>query len=252
MSYRSQFFIGTVSGIIVSVVSGLILVWLTSPKTNDQPTKPAVTVISQALAVPARPISSEVRQRANPNPKDQNLETLLDQLTFGFRIVHYDIINETQGLLRDVEVKAPSSDALYQNARAEVVPLRLENMKFDIPPNQKLSLISIQKYRDTDLSVAIGSDYYTPIDLADYAAQISSLKTENDITGSNYLVDKILVKSLIFPLFGLSLILVPFFFSRERKQETASAPVKTEAARLNEDNQPAPPETTSKGKRAVR
>ncbi|POO56277.1 hypothetical protein [Agrobacterium rosae] len=205
---------GVFTGVLVAVLGTIISLFVVDWFNEDDagPKRPELSIVTQSVRVPARPIPYDVRMRANPQSKDLDLEKLFEFASVGFTVVQYDLINETQTLLRDVEVSAPDAEELYQLTLPQTVSLDKRDLKVNIPPGQKLRLIALQRYSEPSVSATYGDRYFTPVDTSDYAKSRGEIEATDRIERRYYLIGQPLVDALIVGLLSILFFLAIGFF----------------------------------------
>lgn len=191
------------SGVCATIVGGLALTFFFSEK-EVGPKKPDLSVVSQILRVPAQPIPYDVRSQANPNSQNDVLESLFNYASSGFVVAQFDVINQSDVVLRDVEVNVQDGQKIFQYVSGTNKPVEGSPLKFNIPPGEKVRLIATSGYTEPTASATYGQDYYKSQDIIEYGQRIGADKATASIERRYWLVDSALVSALQFALFPLA------------------------------------------------
>jgi hypothetical protein len=185
-------------------VGGLALTFLFSEK-EAGPKKPDLSVVSQISRVPAQPIPYKIRSQANPDSQNDLLESLFNDASSGFVVAQFDVINQSDVVLRDVEVNVQDGQKVFQYVSGVNKPVEGSPLKFNIPPGEKVRLIATNGYTEPTASVTYGQDYYKSQDVLEYGKRNGAEEATATIEKRYWLVDSALVTALQFSLFPLAL-----------------------------------------------
>lgn len=192
------------SGVCATIVGGLALTFFFSEK-EAGPKKPDLVVVSQISRVPAQPIPYGVRSQANPNSQNDLLEAVFNYASSGFVVAQFDVINQSDVVLRDVEVNVQDGQKIFQYVSGTNKPVEGSPLKFNIPPGEKVRLIATNGYTDPTASVTYGKDYYKSQDILEYGKKTGAEEATAYIEQRYWLVDDFLVTGLQLALFPLAL-----------------------------------------------
>jgi hypothetical protein len=191
------------AGVVATVVGGLILANLS--ENEPGPKKPDLSLVSQISRIPAQPIPYNVRSQANPNSQNELLESLFNYTSSGFVVAQFDVINQSDVVLRDVEVNVQDGQKIFQYVSGVNKPVEGSPLKFNIPPGEKVRLIATNGYTDPTASVTYGQDYYKSQDVLEYGKKSGAEEAVANIEKRYWLVDDALVTGLQFALFPLAI-----------------------------------------------
>ncbi|UXT56668.1 hypothetical protein FY134_03010 [Agrobacterium fabrum] len=192
------------SGVCATIVGGLALTFFFSEK-EVGPKKPDLSVVSQISRVPAQPIPYSVRSQANPNSQNDLLESVFNNVSSGIVVAQFDVINQSDVVLRDVEVNVQDGQKIFQYVSGTNKPVEGSPLKFNIPPGEKVRLIATNDYTEPTASVTYGQDYYKSQDILEYGKKTGADEATASIEKRYWLVDSALVTALQFILFPLAL-----------------------------------------------
>lgn len=188
--------------VIGPILVALILNYLGEKETA--PKKPDLSLVSQISRVPAQPIPYDVRSRANPDSQNDLLDALFNYASSGFVVAQFDIINQSDVVLRDVEVNIQDGQKIFQYGSGSNKPVEGSPLKFNIPPGEKVRLIATNGYTEPTASVTYGQDYYKSQDILEYGRKTGAEEAVANIERRYWLVDNAFVAGLKFALFGLA------------------------------------------------
>ncbi len=190
--------------VIGPVLVGLILGYLSEKE--PEPKKPDLSLVSQISRVPAQPIPYDVRSQANPNSQNDLLESLFNYASSGFVVAQFDVINQSDVVLRDVEVNVQDAQKVFQYGSGTNKAVEGSPLKFNIPPGEKVRLIATNGYTEPTASVTYGQDYYKSQDVLEYGKKTGAEEATANIVKRYWLVSDAFVTALQFALFSLAFI----------------------------------------------
>ncbi|XUY28528.1 hypothetical protein RMR21_015535 [Agrobacterium sp. rho-8.1] len=212
-------------GVVVTVVGGYLLT-VGSNEKETVPKKPELSLLSQQIRVPAQPIPYDVRSRAIEEAKDPDLERALSNASSGFIITQFNVVNESDVVLRDVEVTIRGADQIYQSAPSKSTKIDKPTMTFNIPPGEMVRLIAMHGYSEATAFATYGESYFKSEDIADHAEKKGASVATRYIEDRYWLLDETIVTGLAFiflPLFAFVAMILVFSRRSPTGQATTSA-----------------------------
>jgi len=220
--------------LFVTVFGGLLLILATNYLhlgTNEQPphTRPQIDMLFTSVEVPKAVKGFYTPSDIGIKPDDPNLATMssvLDYLSSGFTVIEYQVLNRSEKLQRDIELRVPKNVG-YVFAGRDGASLDLTKPQhFDLEPNSQIRFVAVQLYESERLAIALGSDFFEPIDSKDYTAALASAKAVNRVEEDNFLIPVYVFWPLLGILSTLTPILLPMAW--KRKVATITEPSTTD------------------------
>lgn len=203
--------------LFVTVFGGLLLILATNYLhlgSNEQPTlaRPQIDMISTSVGVPKAVKGFYTPSDIGVKPDNPNLATMstvLDFLSSGFTVIEYQVINRSEKLQRDIELRIPKNVG-YVFAGRDGASLDLTKPQhFNLEPNSQMRFVTVQLYESERLAIALGSDFFEPIDSKDYTAALASAKAVNRVEEDNFLIPVYIFWPLLSILSAITPVLLP-------------------------------------------
>lgn len=218
--------------LFVTIVSALVAAYLVdyfqigaTDKLENK--RPPIIMTYAAIEVPStanKMLSANDLGIANPA---DDVKNVINFLSFGFTVVEYEVGNPTEKLQRDVELRIPN-DVTYVFAGSTAARLDLSKAQhFDLEPNSKMKFLAIQRYQHSRLAVAVGDEYFNPIDTKQYTADIQAAQAVAQVEQRNFLVPTIVFWPIFAGLASIIPLLIPLVVQLTRGRSVAPVEIST-------------------------